>query len=186
MTKEQETEMDNTVRTEDQVRGEKQLDFYIQTIETLRKERDDYYDLLQRKQAEFENFRKRVAKEKTEIWTSAQADVLAKLLPVIDSCEKGFAAIRREREGTRLAPYREGYELLLKNLLNLLHEFGVVEIPAVGTVFDPNIHEAMVREFSDQCQEGEILEEYRKGYQIGGRLLRPAQVKVAAKPEAET
>ncbi len=162
--------------------GPADLDFYTKTIETLRKERDEFYDMLLRKQAEFENYRRRVIKEKEESRISAQADFALELLTVVDACEKGLATLDATTSNSEFHPYREGYELLLRQLLSLLEKFGVVQIPAVGEQFDPNIHEAMVRELTNDHEEGEILEEYRKGYMIRDRLLRPAQVKVAARP----
>ena len=77
----------------------------------------------------------------------------------------------------------EGYELLLKQLKTILDRYEVSEIPGVGSVFDPNFHEAAIHEMSDDHEEGEIMEEYRKGYTIADRLLRPSQVKVAAPAE---
>lgn len=165
---------------------EQDLDFYIKTIEALRKERDEYYDLLLRKQAEFENYRKRVDKEREDSRIAAYAEVLRQLLPVLDSCEKGLESLESAESADRLSVYQEGYRLLHKGLLSLLEKFDVEPVPGAGAEFDPTVHEAVLREVCGRRREGEILEEYRKGYSIKGRLLRPSQVKVAVEPEEET
>lgn len=156
-------------------------EFYTRTIEQLSRERDEYYDSLLRKQAEFENYRKRVNREKQENRLSAQADVLSDVLHVIDSCEKGLESLPDPDNNPTLSAYREGLELLLTSLRNLLAKYQVTEVPGEGRVFDPNMHEAVVRENVTEGEDGQILEQFRKGYRIGDRLLRAAQVRVAVK-----
>ncbi len=160
------------------------VDFQLRTIEELRRERDEYYDLLLRKQAEFENYRKRVTREKDDLRVSAQAAVLEQVLPVLDSCEKGLE-VMSAAQGEELTAYREGYDLLLRGLKSLLERFQVEEVPGRGSNFDPHIHEAVQRQVSDAHPDGEILQVYRKGYWMKGRLLRPAQVTVSVKPQEE-
>ncbi len=162
---------------------ESQLDFYVKTIENLRQERDEYYDRLLRTKADFENYRKRVHREKADARYAAKQDVLLELLIVLDACEKGLGALPAESGDAHLAAYREGYELILASLRSLLEKFNVVEVPGPGALFDPSVHEALVREESDEHRDGEILEEFRKGYLLGDRLLRPSQVRVAVQPE---
>ncbi|HUG43202.1 MAG TPA: nucleotide exchange factor GrpE [Acidobacteriota bacterium] len=152
----------------------------------LRAERDEYKDLLLRKQAEFENFRKRTQKERVEARLDAQAEIIRELLLVVDACEKGLESLPAEATADPvLATFQEGYQLLLKQLQALLQRFNVSEVAGVGSAFDPNVHEAVVSEEDSQRAEGEVLEEYRKGYLIGERLLRPAQVKVSVNPGRE-
>ena len=155
-------------------------DFYLETIESLRKERDEYHDLLLRKQAEFENYKKRILKEKNEVRTEAQGELVKGLLPIVDACEKGLDAMEGD---PALEIYRQGYELLLKQLRSVLERFDVTEIRGLGAHFDPTIHEAVTRELTAEHEEGTILDEYRKGYKINNRLLRPSQVKVAVQPD---
>jgi molecular chaperone GrpE len=112
----------------------------------------------------------------------AQSGVIREVLGVIDACEAGLESLL-EAESDDSRVFVEGYELLLKQLKSLLEKFDVSEIPGVGTTFDPNIHEAVVRDVSPDHEEGEVLEEYRKGYLIKDRLLRPSQVSVAVQPE---
>jgi molecular chaperone GrpE len=153
--------------------------FLMRTLESVRKERDEYYDLLLRKQAEFENYRKRTLRDRDEARVATLTEISRELLPVLDAAEKGLAALASERQDPRLDGYRQGYELLLRNMRNVLEKFGVKELPSVGEKFDPSVHEAVITEATDEHEEGRVLEEYRKGYTISDRLLRPAQVKVA-------
>ena len=159
-----------------------QPDSSLETIEILRKEKEEHLDLLLRKQAEFENYRKRVAKEKEQLRLTAQASVLEELLPVLDAFEKGLHSLKAAPGDSELDAYREGYELMFKEVQSVLQKFAVIEIPGVGAPFDPNVHEAVVREVTTGHKEGEILDEYRKGYKLKDRLLRPSQVKVAVHP----
>ena len=159
-----------------------QPDSSLETIEILRKEKEEHLDLLLRKQAEFENYRKRVAKEKEQLRLTAQASVLGELLPVLDALEKGLHSLPAAPGDSELEAYREGYELMFKEVQSVLRKFAVIKIPGVGAPFDPNIHEAVVREITTRYKEGEILDEYRKGYKLKDRLLRPSQVKVAVHP----
>jgi molecular chaperone GrpE len=147
----------------------------------VERERDEYYDLLLRRQAEFENFKRRVNREKSEMRISGKLEVLEDLLPIIEACEKGLESMREEADSVG-ETYLDGYELLLKELRSVLEKHNVVEVPGVGKAFDPNMHEAVVREVTNDSAEGEILEEFRKGYQLGERLLRPSQVRVAVWP----
>lgn len=157
------------------------VDETADVVESLRRERDEYYDLLLRRQAEFENYRKRTSREREELRVAAQAEVLRELLPVLDACEKGLEAMREDvSEGST---YAEGFSILLRQLQGLLDKYGVREVPGVGADFDPTVHEAVVREVSDRHEENLVLEEYRKGYLIGERLLRASQVKVSVRPE---
>jgi len=151
-------------------------------LQSALRERDEFLDLLQRKQAEFENYRKRVDREKAELRISVQSELIEQILDVVEACEKGLNTLR-QRESDELESFVEGYELLLKQLQSILDRYEVSEIPSLGSVFDPNLHEAVIRETTNDHGEGEIMEEYRKGYTIADRLLRPSQVKVAAPAE---
>jgi len=152
-------------------------------VEELVREREEFRDLLLRKQAEFENYRKRTEKERSDVTRSAHAEVISQLLPIIDACEKGLDSLRAAHAEVDRRTYLEGYELLLKQMQGILERYNVTEVPGIGSSFDPNFHEAVLREVTDNHAENEVLEEYRKGYLIGERLLRPSQVKVAVAPE---
>ena len=140
-----------------------------------RGERDDYYDRLLRQAAEFDNYRKRTERERREMARYAAGDVLEALLPVVDDFERALQA----EAGPDAAAYREGVELIYKQLQDLLAKRGVTPIEAVGKLFDPQVHQAITYEPSPGHAEGEVLEVVRRGYMHGDRLLRPAMVKVA-------
>jgi molecular chaperone GrpE len=156
------------------------------------KQRDEYYDLLLRKTAEFENFRKRTERERQSVSEAAAADLIAELLPLIDDFERAQLAPRSAKEEGGLGPhsakregededssYRRGIELIYRRLLDVLQKRGVRPIDALGADFDPYFHQAVSYEPAEGRREGEVIEEFRKGYMLGDRLLRPTMVKVA-------
>mgnify|MGYP001208459566 CR=1 FL=1 len=153
--------------------------------EFLRKERDDLRDRWLRKEAEIQNFRKRVARERIEVVDSVRASVLQTILPVIDSSEKGIDLLEAQTQSGDLQVYRDGIQLLVKELKGVLTRFEVSEVPGVGHSFDPTVHESLAVEQTDSHAEGEVMELFRKGYTMKGRLLRPAQVKVASADPAK-
>lgn len=144
-------------------------------VEKLQRERDDYYDRLLRKTAEFDNYRKRVDRQRSEMAQQLAGDVLEGLLPIVDDFERALQA----EAGPEAESYRKGVELIYKQLQDLLVKRGVVAIEAVGQEFDPRFHQAITYESSPGHAEGEVIEEVRRGYRLGDRLLRPAMVKVA-------
>jgi len=143
-------------------------------VAALRRERDDNYDRLLRKTAEFENYRRRVERERREQADQAVVGLLEDLLLVVDDFDRALAI-----DSTDTAAYRKGVELMHAKLHDLLKKQGVRQIVAVGTDFDPNLHQAVTHDASPGHREGEVIEEVRRGYTIGDRLLRPAMVKVA-------
>jgi molecular chaperone GrpE len=152
-------------------------------LDILKQEKDKYYDLMLRKQAEFENYRKRVAREKQESINLTRMSLIKDVLPIMDACEKGLETLRNDDDNSQLGSYEEGYELLLKQLKSFLEKNSVSLVSGVGSVFDPNFHEAVLREVSEDHNDGEILEEYRRGYTMNDLLIRAAQVKVAVHPD---
>ena len=147
-------------------------------VEAVVRERDDYYDRLLRKGAEFENYRKRVERERREQADHTVTDLLVDLLTIVDDFERALAA--DSDEGTT-SGYRKRVELIHTKLHDLLRRRGVRAIEALGADFDPNIHQAVSQEASPNHREGEVIEELRRGYMLGDRLLRPAMVKVATR-----
>lgn len=139
-------------------------------------ERDRFYDLLLRKTAEFDNYRKRIERERQSWTEGAVGDVVADLLPVIDDLER---ALKIDASGEQAEAYRKGVELILKGLLDTLKRRGVTPVESLGQPFDPHRHQAVIYEPVDGKADGEIIEEYARGYLLGDRLLRPAMVKVA-------
>ena len=144
-------------------------------IEIVKRERDDYYDRLLRKTAEFDNYRKRVERERRAHAEQAVTDLLRELLLVVDDFDRALHVDADESA----AAYKKGVELIDGKLHDLLRKQGVRPIKAIGEDFDPNLHQAVTHEDSPGHREGEVLEELRRGYTIGDRLLRPAMVKVA-------
>jgi molecular chaperone GrpE len=144
-------------------------------VAEARRERDDYYDRLLRKTAEFDNYRKRVERERREMAQAVAGDVLETLLPVVDDFERALQV----EAGADVAAHRKGVELIYRQLQDLLTRRGVTPIDALGRPFDPRFHQAITYEPSPGRADGEVAEEVRRGYMLGDRLLRPAMVKVA-------
>ena len=141
----------------------------------LQRERDALQDRLLRTAAEFDNYRKRIERERRDQADNATAAAIEDLLPIIDNLERAVQA----PVGTDAEGYRKGVELVHQQMMELLRRRGVKPIQAVGADFDPRFHEAVVHEASADHREGEVMEELRRGYTLGERLLRPAMVKVA-------
>jgi molecular chaperone GrpE len=141
----------------------------------LQRERDDLKDRWLRTSAEFDNYRKRIDRERREQADQAIVDVLRDLLPVVDDFDRALTV----DAGEGGAAYRKGVELIHGKLNDLLRRYGVTPIEALGADFDPNVHQAVVHEASPDHREGEVIGELQKGYMIRDRLLRPAMVKVA-------
>ena len=145
-------------------------------VEEIQRQRDEYYDLLLRKTAEFENYRKRMDRDRQAVSEAAAADLLADLLPLVDDLERAL----RADPGTEGADaYRRGVELIHRQLLDLLRKRGVRPIEAIGADFDPYYHQAVAHESIEERRDGEVIDEFRRGYMLGDRLLRPSMVKVA-------
>jgi len=141
----------------------------------LKRERDEYHDRWLRKSAEFDNYRKRVERERREQADQAIVGLLQDLLAVVDDFDLALTVeAAPEAEG-----YRKGVELIHAKLHDFLRKRGVTPIETVGADFDPNIHQAVMHEVSPEHREGEVIGELRKGYMLGDRLLRPAMVRVA-------
>ena len=157
-----------------------------EALSALQKERDALKEQFLRAVADFDNYRKRIDRERRELSEYAAADVLLELLPVIDNFERALHASGPAEAGHHAAgdiePFRKGVELIHKQMLDLLRKRGVVPIEALGADFDPNVHQAVIHEPSDEHREGEVMQEMQRGYKLGERLLRPAMVKVAKRP----
>lgn len=141
----------------------------------LQRERDDYKDRWLRKGAEFDNYRKRIERERREQADQSVVDLLEELLLVVDDFDRALTVDPGEGGNA----YRKGVELIHGKLHDLLRRQGLKPIDALGADFDPNVHQAVVHEESPEHREGEVIGELRKGYMLNDRLLRPAMVKVA-------
>ena len=151
-----------------------QADAQPDPLDELRREKDAVQDRLLRTAAEFDNYRKRVERERRELADYMKMDVLNELLPIVDNFERALQAPSSDADSLR-----KGVELIYKQLIDLLRKRGVTPIEALGTDFDPNFHQAVIHETSPSHREGEVIEELQRGYMLGDKLLRPAMVKVA-------
>jgi molecular chaperone GrpE len=140
-------------------------------------ERDQYLDALQRLKAEFDNYRKRTERDREAVVTGAQRELVRGLLPVMDNLERAVAAL-----GERGDEIVAGLEMVRGQLAGLLAGHGVEEIEADGRLFDPNVHEAVAQLPSADHPEGAVVEVIEKGYRISDHVLRPSRVVVAATP----
>lgn len=138
-----------------------------------------YRDLALRGQADFDNFRKRAAREKDDAIRFANSRLFESLLPILDNFELGLAAARSDAQGSSILM---GLEMVFKQTQDFLTDFGVNSIEAIGQKFDPNLHEALAQEPSADIAEGVVLKQVRKGYKLRDRLLRPANVVVSTGP----
>jgi molecular chaperone GrpE len=161
---------EETLNDQDSQQEETQPD----PLDELRREKDALHDRLLRTAAEFDNYRKRIERERRELADYMKADVLAEILPILDNFERAIQAPSSDEE-----PFRKGVELIHKQMLDFLRKRGVTPIQAIGADFDPNFHQAVIHETSPEHREGEVIEELQRGYMLGDRLLRPAMVKVA-------
>ena len=142
-------------------------------IESQKVQIDGTEDRLKRVAAEFDNYKKRSAKERDALYNSLIADIVSGFLPIIDNLEKAVEAETKDEE------YKKGIELVLKQFKDVLASKGVKEIPTVGKTFDPELHEAVSSIVDENLGEKEIAQEYRKGYMIGNKVIRHSMVIVA-------
>jgi molecular chaperone GrpE len=141
-----------------------------------RSKADEYLDGWQRSRAEFTNYKKRVEKEQTQTYQVASGTVVKRFLSVVDDLERALKNRPTNGEG---AAWSEGIELIYRKLVNILENEGVTPIQALGQQFDPNFHEAVISEESDEHESGQVIEVLQQGYMLGDRVLRPAMVRVA-------
>jgi len=154
-------------------------------LKRLQAELAEAKDGAARRQADFENYRKRVERDRGETHNRIVGDVARKLLPVVDNLTRALDAERsvENRESKEFRHFLHGIELITKQLNDVLESLGITAIEAVGQKFDPHIHEAVVTEPSEEYEPDTVTEEIARGYKMGDRLLRPSMVKVAARKE---
>src|SRR5829696_7614785 len=152
-------------------------------LKRVEAENAELKDLIARRQADFENYRKRVERERSETYNRVVADVAAKLLPVLDNLKRALDA-EASVEGAESDEFRHflsGVDLIYKQLNGVLDGLGVKPIAAAGEQFDPHIHEAVVTEATDDYAPDTVMQEIVAGYRLGDKLIRPALVKVATR-----
>lgn len=153
----------------------------IKELQTRAAKADENWERLLRTTADFDNFKKRAAREKIEAGQYANYSLISKLLPVLDNFEMALAAAQNAK-GDKLESLQSGVTMIQQQLKSALVETGLEEIDATGKPFDPNFHEAVSEQESADIPEGHVLQQLRKGYKFKDRLLRPATVVVAKKP----
>jgi len=153
----------------------------IAELQTRAAKADENWERLLRTTADFDNYKKRAAREKTEAIHYANHSLIQKLLPILDNFEMALA-VAQNAQGDQLASFQSGVTMIQQQLKAALTETGLEEIDATGQPFDPNFHEAVSQQESAEIPEDHVLQQLRKGYKLKDRLLRPATVIVSKKP----
>jgi molecular chaperone GrpE len=152
-------------------------------LKKLTDERAEFTDKLARRQADFDNFRKRTERERSETYNRALGEVVRRLLPVMDNLQRALDTERTLQvgESAEFKHFLEGVELINRQLGVVVEGLGVEVIPTVGRLFDPHVHEAVSTEERSDVEPDTIVQEMQRGYKLGDKLLRPAMVKVATR-----
>jgi molecular chaperone GrpE len=157
------------------------LEELAQEVESLRTQVEDRTNQYVRIAADFDNFRRRAQKEKEELEDKIKCSTITELLPVVDNFERARSQIKPQTDGEM--SIHKSYQSVYKQLVDCLKRVGVSPMRSEGKEFDPNLHEAVMREATDEHPEGTVIEELVRGYVLGDRVLRHAMVKVAAAPD---
>jgi molecular chaperone GrpE len=171
--------IDNSSRSD---AGQQELEELREKLDAKEKEVKEHYERYLRQVAELDNFKKRINREKEDAIRYANENLIKDILPVIDNLER---AIAHAQGGGNGKPLIEGVEMVLRGLLDVFGKHGVVQVPAVGEVFDPGKHEAMAQVESSQYEPNTVVDEHHRGYLLRDRLLRPALVTVAKAPQVK-
>ena len=152
-------------------------------LKKLGDERQELNEKLARRAADFDNFRKRTERERTETYNRALGEVVRRLLPVLDNLQRALDAERvvEVKESEEFRHFLHGVELINRQLGTVLEGLGVEVVPTVGERFDPHVHEAVATEATDAHEPDTVTQEMQRGYRLGDKLLRPAMVKVATR-----
>lgn len=172
---------DSEKKLKEQVKEEEKVEIFLKELEDLQnkaRSASEYHDKMLRALAEMENLRKRLDKEKKDFYNLANQELISELLPVLDNFDRSLSAADATPASN---PYRQGIEMIYKQLEEVLEKQGLEEIKAVGESFDPFFHEAVQQEETDKYPDSTVLEVLLKGYLLKGKLLRPAAVKVSRK-----
>ena len=162
---------------EEEMALEEQVEFLQSSLDEMTAKAEEYLDGWQRARAEFANYKKRVLKENAEIHQWARGDVIKIYLDILDDLERALGDKPSQGEEETWA---DGIELIVQKLRNRLEAEGIKPMQPLGKEFDPNIHEALMKEESEKYESGQVIEVMQEGYWIGEKVLRPALVRVAA------
>ncbi|OPJ55602.1 protein GrpE [Alkalithermobacter paradoxus] len=160
----------------EEVNEQEEVNQEVDENNKLEAEISDLKETLQRLQADFVNYKRRVEKEKSEISTFANEKIMTELLTVIDNMERALDSCNEEEKSSSIY---QGVELVLKQLVDTLNKFGLEEISAQNEKFDPNVHYAVMQEEMDGKEADEVVEVYQKGYRLSNKVIRPSMVKVS-------
>lgn len=160
-----------------------ELEMVESELQRLKAEHQELHELSARRQADFDNYRKRVERERSETYQRVVADVVGQLLPVMDNLRRAYESEStvKATESQEFRNFLQGVELISKQLNGVLGSLGVEPVLTVGQPFDPHVHEAIATEQTDEFEPDVVMQEIVRGYRLGDRLLRPAMVKVATK-----
>lgn len=145
-------------------------------VDAAQAKASEYLDGWQRSRAEFANYKKRIEREQEQVYQNTAGSIIKRYLDVLDDLERALKNRPQSGEG---AAWAEGIELIYRKLSMLLENEGVIAMQAEGEVFDPNLHEAITQEDNGDYESGQIIEVIKRGYTLGDRVLRPAQVRIA-------
>ncbi len=171
--KSSEKEIDENKIDKDIIDAEKYMLMLKEDLDMQKKKSEEYYDSLKRNMADFDNFKKRIVKEKESLHVCIVSDITGDLLPIMDNFEKALAHDCKDNN------FKQGIEMIYSQLKDLITKYGVEELDDVGETFDPEQHEAVVHIDDTKYGEKEIVEVLRKGYKIKGKVIRHSMVKVA-------
>lgn len=169
----EETTPEEEEEQEKEVKENSKIETLKAQLKQEKEKSEEYYEHLKRNMAEFDNFKKRISKEKDMMYNSISADIVGKLLPTLDTFEKALSAETTDES------FKEGMQMIYNQVIDTLKNIGVEEIEAMNTTFDPNIHEAVMHVEDENYGEKEVVDVFRKGYKIGDKIIRHTMVKVA-------
>ena len=152
-------------------------------LDDAERERSQFKDMLQRVQADSINFKRRMEEEREGLFNRFSAELVLKLLPVLDDYER---AIQNAPDLESIRPWAAGVEMVYRNFTGVLESLGLARVEALGMTFDPLEHEALLHQVSNELEEGIVISVVREGYKLNGRVLRPAQVVVSKRPDGES
>jgi molecular chaperone GrpE len=175
-TEEEVTETEESKNEDNDEKSESKSFFKKKKKDKKDEQIEELNDKVRRQMAEFDNFRKRTEKEKSQMFETGAKSILEKLLPVIDNFERGFAGMSEEQMED---PFVQGMDKVYKQMMTMLEEAGVSVIEAVGEPFDPNLHNAVMHIDDESFEENVVAEEFQKGYKYRDSVIRHSMVKVA-------
>ncbi len=172
----QDTEERDTEEKIEKEKNNKDIETLQQELAEANKKSEEYFDMLQRTMAEFNNFKKRTIKEKENLYSNAVGDTISEILPVLDNLDRAITVSNEQTDSTQLI---EGVQMVIKQFKDCLSKLGVEEIVAIGETFDPELHNAVMHVEDETVGESVVIEEFQKGFKVKDKVIRHSMVKVA-------